>query len=412
MENPQYVQCDAIYHKCQMRKKLVNLYEMRKNTNELGTLGKTKFENVIPFFTRVLKRKDTFFSGKIITNREQKVVAVGDIHGDFLVLLSTLFMANLIDHDCNWIGNNAIFVQCGDFVDRDGRGSLSVDTTHNPREEVDIVQYMYSLNRQARQLGGRVISVLGNHELATVGQFAGYREHYQDSPQRKGWGDKKSLFEPGGLMAQYMARYVPLILQVNDFLFMHGGLTEKTVKAFLPNAILSMNRELQRYLVTPDSPVPRDALQEVVFNRELSTPSVSTRSSAACTAKTKRLFDLLGLNWDRGGIVVGHTVQEHGIPHFCSGKVWRLDLAMSEAFGRNANKNPIGVLEICLNAKSFNKQTLVKTLHEYKAVEVNKKTSVRRDLACFLNGVLVFKETTLYSANNLEWLDKFRSSGY
>ena len=38
------------------------------------------------------------------------------------------------------------------------------------------------------------------------------------------------------------------------------------------------------------------------------------------------------MNWEKSAFVVGHTVQPNGIEPYCEGRVWRIDLGMSEAF--------------------------------------------------------------------------------
>ena len=60
--------------------------------------------------------------------------------------------AKLIDDYNNWIGGSDIFVQTGDIVDRG---------THAG----GIYQLMWKLRGQAASVGGRVVSVLGNHEI-------------------------------------------------------------------------------------------------------------------------------------------------------------------------------------------------------------------------------------------------------
>jgi 3',5'-cyclic AMP phosphodiesterase CpdA len=61
-------------------------------------------------------------------------------------------MANLIDTKSNWIGGTDILVQTGDIVDR---GAYALD----------IYRMMRDLRGQADGAGGKVISVLGNHEV-------------------------------------------------------------------------------------------------------------------------------------------------------------------------------------------------------------------------------------------------------
>ena len=51
-----------------------------------------------------------------------------------------------------------------------------------------------------------------------------------------------------------------------------------------------------------------------------------------CMQQLNQLFSHLKLQLKYGGIVIGHTVQDTIRP-YCNGHVWRIDLALSEAFG-------------------------------------------------------------------------------
>jgi hypothetical protein len=48
----------------------------------------------------------------------RRIVAVGDLHGDFGNSFKVLRMANVIDDDGDWSGDVDYFVQTGDIVDR------------------------------------------------------------------------------------------------------------------------------------------------------------------------------------------------------------------------------------------------------------------------------------------------------
>lgn len=48
----------------------------------------------------------------------KRIIVLGDIHGDWDMLIKTLKIGNLIDSDNNWIGNDTVVVQVGDQVDR------------------------------------------------------------------------------------------------------------------------------------------------------------------------------------------------------------------------------------------------------------------------------------------------------
>lgn len=83
---------------------------------------------------------------------EDRVEAVGDIHGAYDGIVSILRAAGLIDRQNQWIGETATLVQTGDFLDR-GSGV---------REVMDLLM---SLQEQATRQGGRALILLGNHEV-------------------------------------------------------------------------------------------------------------------------------------------------------------------------------------------------------------------------------------------------------
>ncbi len=80
-----------------------------------------------------------------------RVVAIGDIHGEFDGLVSILQETRLIDDQLRWIGENTTLVQTGDFLDR-GPGVR------------EVVELLMNLERQATEQGGRMIVLMGNHE--------------------------------------------------------------------------------------------------------------------------------------------------------------------------------------------------------------------------------------------------------
>jgi hypothetical protein len=81
--------------------------------------------------------------------------AVGDIHGYSDVLLGLLYKAGLVNPRGAWAGGDSTLVFVGDFVDR---GPDSIGT----------VALVMRLQAEAREAGGRVLAVLGNHDLALV----------------------------------------------------------------------------------------------------------------------------------------------------------------------------------------------------------------------------------------------------
>ena len=85
----------------------------------------------------------------------QRIVAMGDIHGDYDRLVDLLHTANLIDRQNAWSGGAAHLVLDGDMLDR---GPAS-------RKVMDLVM---ALEEQASKSGGAVHPLVGNHEAMNI----------------------------------------------------------------------------------------------------------------------------------------------------------------------------------------------------------------------------------------------------
>jgi hypothetical protein len=86
---------------------------------------------------------------------QEPVVVVADVHGDFDDFVALLQRTGLIDKQNHWAGGKTTLVQVGDLLDRGPK----------PREVMDL---MMALEKEAAQAGGRVVSLLGNHEVMNI----------------------------------------------------------------------------------------------------------------------------------------------------------------------------------------------------------------------------------------------------
>ncbi|ARF09877.1 hypothetical protein Indivirus_4_49, partial [Indivirus ILV1] len=53
----------------------------------------------------------------MILPKQERIIAIGDLHGDYNLTLEVLKLANVIDHNNKWIGGNTYVVQIGDQLD-------------------------------------------------------------------------------------------------------------------------------------------------------------------------------------------------------------------------------------------------------------------------------------------------------
>jgi hypothetical protein len=81
----------------------------------------------------------------------EPVFVIGDIHGQFDRLVVLLRAAGLISADLHWSGGRAVLWFTGDFFDRGPDG-------------ISAVELAIRLQHEAAQVGGRVNSLVGNHE--------------------------------------------------------------------------------------------------------------------------------------------------------------------------------------------------------------------------------------------------------
>ncbi|HJT57830.1 MAG TPA: metallophosphoesterase, partial [Ktedonobacteraceae bacterium] len=85
-------------------------------------------------------------------SNDSRIYVIGDIHGQFEKLTSLLRNAELVDDSLSWIGGTAKLWFMGDFFDRGPDGVAAVDLVMRLQQEAQIA-------------GGRVESLLGNHEV-------------------------------------------------------------------------------------------------------------------------------------------------------------------------------------------------------------------------------------------------------
>lgn len=206
-------------------------------------------------------------SPKFSFETNDPIYVVGDVHGAYSAIVTTLKKISLIDENNLWTGGTAHFVSLGDLMDR---GPSS-------RKVMDL--YM-NLQTQAIQAGGKFHIVLGNHEIMNlagdlrylseeeVAEFASDEtpeqrtlafERYinwknlQNTPATlaefdkqfpKGYFARQHAFSLSGKYGQWLTR-LPFVIKINDQIFAHGGLSKKTEKY----SIKELNSELSQTLV-------------------------------------------------------------------------------------------------------------------------------------------------------------------
>eukprot|EP00128_Syssomonas_multiformis_P004602 Colp12_sorted_trinity150504_noHs@20061 len=141
------------------------------------------------------------------------IYQVADMHGDVKAITKVLQNAEIIDDQSNWIANTSILVTVGDYIDK-GDNSLGV------------LDLLMKLEVQAAAAGGRLVSVLGNHEFEFLGNPKLDKvQEFADELKRAGL--KPADVASGKSKYGEFLRRLPYAAVVNKWFFSHTGNTNR-----------------------------------------------------------------------------------------------------------------------------------------------------------------------------------------
>ncbi|MBV9625626.1 MAG: metallophosphoesterase [Acidobacteria bacterium] len=232
---------------------------------------------------------------------QESLIAIGDVHGDFDDFVGILQHTSLIDKQNHWTGSNITLVQVGDLLDRGPK----------PRQVMDLLM---ALEKEAPQDGGRVVSLLGNHEMmnimgdlryVTPENYASFADANSEERRRSAYRDyikwreshsavlaelphpleiteaewmarhpagfieQREAFSPKGTYGKWLRGHDALA-EINGVIFLHGGISPSLASMTL-SAINSHIRDeistfdsCKQYMVDERLILPFFNLQEIV----------------------------------------------------------------------------------------------------------------------------------------------------
>lgn len=280
--------------------------------------------------------------------KRKRVIAFGDVHGDFNFLINCLKIAKVIDEQDNWIGGDTVVVQVGDQIDncRPVPGQTCRQSGVNKNDQgsdIKILHYMTNLNKKAMKYGGYVYSLLGNHELMNVMGNLNYvsrknLEEFDKTDYKKGYQERIKAFKKGNKMAKYLACTRLSYVIVGSFLFTHAGILPQYLRDLSINNkkdLEKINTYVRKWLLNE---INTDNLSNIIlssnhsmfWNRILGAiPHGVPNNDPKCQEYVAPVLKILKVSH----MVIGHTVQQNlGINSACGDQVWRVDIGGSNAF--------------------------------------------------------------------------------
>jgi hypothetical protein len=262
----------------------------------------------------------------------ERLIAIGDVHGDFDDFCLLLKRFGLVDAQLHWTGGNTTLVQTGDLVDRGPKG----------REVMDLV---ISLEKEATKAGGQVLPLLGNHEVMNILGDLRYvpSENYpvfadSESAKRRnaayqeyaawyashakllaalkqpalpameeewmakhpaGFMEYREALSPDGNYGKWL-RHHATVAEIGRVIFLHGGIHPNLISLKLEQINSQIHKEIEEFdktkqdLVSRKVILPFFTIQEIAMAVQaelVASRAAETPSDAEYQARLVRLLD-------------------------------------------------------------------------------------------------------------------------
>jgi hypothetical protein len=293
-----------------------------------------------------------------------RIVAVGDLHGDYNAWRDIALAAGLEDAKGKWAGGATVFVQCGDVVDR-GPDSLK------------ILNDLMRLQKEAPKAGGRVVTLVGNHEAMNVtddlryvsaGDYAAFTDGNSVKLRDQAFEANKAAIEaayhkrdpaltsdaikadwigtvplgqiehqiawhPGGRIGLWVIGN-PAVAMIDGNIFVHGGISA----AYARLSLAEINKRVAKALAAGDNkddsilfadngPLWYRGLAKGVVDDE-ALPHGVVEDPPAVISTEDELHQVLGV-YGAKRMIIAHTPDLTGIKILHDGKLVRIDTGIS-----------------------------------------------------------------------------------
>lgn len=180
------------------------------------------------------------------------VFVFGDVHGEFDRVLWLLRLADLIDAELRWSGGGAAVVFLGDLFDR------GEDVTR-------LLWFIHGLEREAQAAGGRVITLLGNHEAMVLTGDLRYLAPKEAMIADRHGMPYEAMFDPDrSILGRWIAAK-PGLVRLDDLLLAHGGVSP----AYVDYSLEAYQDTLAAFIAEPLFTRWRDETFLLEFAREM-----------------------------------------------------------------------------------------------------------------------------------------------
>jgi hypothetical protein len=217
------------------------------------------------------------------------IVAISDVHGQYLKYIDILKANGIIDGDLNWKFGKGHLVFLGDAFDRGDRVT-------------ELLWHLFTLEKQAEKAGGMVHVLLGNHDDMVLSGDQRYMNQKYRKVEELTQTQYSDLYSVYSVLGKWM-RTRPVMITINDLLFVHGGISIDVVRMKLP--VKQVNKLFANKIIGKDL-ILNDKNKQIELLAGDNGPLWYRGYFEDSTFSVSRLDSILTF-YDSKHIVVGHT---------------------------------------------------------------------------------------------------------
>lgn len=245
----------------------------------------------------------------------ESILAISDIESGYKAFRDFLINSKVIDANLNWTFGKGHLVLVGDFMDR------GFSTTQ-------VLWFIYKLEQDAKNQGGNVHFIIGNHELYNLqGKYKSAAYKYNGVASILG-KQQHNLYDENSFLGRWLTSKNTLEL-VNGHLFAHGGIHPDFANYDITiNEVNHIHRANYRKAFFPK---PEATVEQLITS---SRKGVSWYRGYFKDNLSQEDVEK-GINhFNAKAVVVGHTLQWN-ITKLYKGKVFAIDVKHPKDYNKN-----------------------------------------------------------------------------
>jgi hypothetical protein len=231
-------------------------------------------------------------------------------------------------------------IQMGDQIDSLNRVD---DNDWEIIEDIEVLKFTDLLDKIAKVKGGKVISIIGNHEFMNIlGNYTYVSKKSIENNEKR----RNELFKPGGKLSIMLSNR-PIIVKIGSFLFCHAGLklSHMFILQKYDKDIFYLNKLWKTFALTNNIDNKED--NEIFSKIILDDDGILWTRNLNMGEDLNILLNSLKCNY----MFIGHNVVD--TVKFINNNLWLTDTGISRSFG-NKSYQYLDISNNIVNIKTLN----------------------------------------------------------